>query len=120
MSDRVLADRLAERVLGWRTAPGRFLTGGRSWIPRSRFRPFNDVRDALRLADALTKQYSFTASAAGVFSAEVRLPKRVGHATARNKARAVTLAVADALCLLPAQIRVPLPSSQINCGRGAH
>jgi hypothetical protein len=96
MNDRLITDRLVERVMGWRPAPGRFMMGERNWTPRSRFRPFKDIRDALRLADKLTRQYSLTADAAG-FTAEVRYRERIGRATARNKARAITLAIARVL-----------------------
>ena len=80
MTDRLLLDRLVERVFGWRATPDRFMTGARGWIRRSGFRPFHDVRDALRLADALTRQYSLTSHPGG-FTAEIHLRGRTGRAT---------------------------------------
>jgi hypothetical protein len=98
VTDRLMTDKLVERVFAWRLAPDRFLTGGRNWIRRSRFRPFNDIRDAIRLADKLTRHYSLTSHPDG-FTAEVRFRGRTGRATARNKARAITLAVAQVVDL---------------------
>jgi phage-related baseplate assembly protein len=91
-----MTDRLAERVLGWRPAPDRFMTGARTYILRARFRPFTDIRDALRLAEKLTRRYSLTADATG-FTAEIQYQERVERATANHKARAVTLAIARVL-----------------------
>jgi hypothetical protein len=119
VTDRLLLDQLVERVFGWRAAPDRFMTGGRTWIRRSRFRPFIDIRDAFRLADALTKQYSLTALGTGIFIAEVPLPERVGRASARNKARAISLAIADALGLPSRQRQAPTPAGQTGGRRGA-
>ena len=98
MTERVMTDRLVERVLGWHAAPDRFMTGARGWIRRSGFRPFTEISHALRLADKLTHQYSLTATPAG-FAAEVRYRDRIGRATAKDKARAITLAVAQAIDL---------------------
>jgi hypothetical protein len=100
VTDRQLADALAERVLGWRPAPDRYIKSGRSWITRSRFRPLTDIRDALRLADALTKDYSLLANPGG-FTAEVRHSGRIGRATARNQTRAVSLAVGKVIGIIP-------------------
>lgn len=113
MTERVMTDHLAERVLGWRPTADRFMTGERSWIPRSRFRPFKDVRDALRLADKLTRHYSLTAYPDG-FTAEVCVRGRTGRATARHKARAITLAVARVIDLdSPAFVRpTPRPGGE--------
>lgn len=99
MTDERLTDQLAERGLGWRLAPGRFLTSGRSWIPRSRFRPFVDVRDALRVLEAVTNDYSLVATPGGAFTVEVRLRGRVGRAVGEPKARAISLAIAQAMAL---------------------
>jgi len=100
VTDQLLADALVQRILGWRPAPDRYIKSGRSWIPRSRFRPLADVRDALRLADTLTKNYSLSATLGG-FTAEVRHASRVGRATASNQARAVSLAVAKVIGIIP-------------------
>lgn len=104
MTDRLLVDRLVEQVFGWRPAPDRFMTGGRSWIRRPRFCPFHDVRDALRLADKLTRQYSLTSHPGG-FTAEVHFRGRTGRATDKHKARAITLAVAQVV-----DLEAPVPA----------
>jgi hypothetical protein len=105
-----MTDKLVARVFGWRPAPDRYLTGERTWIPRSRFRPFNDIRGALRLAEKLTRQYSLTADSTG-FTAEIRYQERVGRATEKQKARAITLAVARVL-----DIDLPLAGNQVQKG----
>lgn len=97
MTNERLTDELAARALGWRPAPDRYVKSGRSWIPRSKFRPFVDVRDAFRLLDAVTKDYSLISLPGGGFSAEVRLAGRVGRASGEPKARAISLAVARAM-----------------------
>jgi hypothetical protein len=98
VNERLMTDRLAERVHGWRAKPDRFMTGDRTWIARSQFRPFEEVSDALRLADKLTRRYSLSSTPDG-FIAEVSYPGRVGRATARHKARALTLAIIQAMDL---------------------
>jgi hypothetical protein len=98
MTDERLTDELA-RALGWRKAPGRYLKSGRSWIPESRFRPLLDLRDAFRVLDTASGDYSLLAKPGGVFTAQVRLAGRTGKATGEPKARAISLAVARALGL---------------------
>jgi hypothetical protein len=97
VNDDRLTDKLVGRILGWRLAPGRYIKSGRSWIPRSRFRPLVDIRDAFRLLDAVTADYSLVARRGGPFIAEVRLDGRVGKAFGASKARTITIALADAL-----------------------
>src|SRR5580693_3448122 len=99
MTDERLTDELVTRTLGWRPAPDRYVKPGRSWIPRSKFRPLVDVRDALRLLDAVTRDYSLVVSPTGPFTAQVRLAGRTGKAAGEPKARAICLALAQALGL---------------------
>jgi hypothetical protein len=99
VSDERLTDQLAERGMGWRLAPGRYLSSGRSWISLSRFRPLVDVRDAFRLLDTVTDDYSLRAIPGGVFTAQVRLAGRIGKASGEPKARVISLAVARAIGL---------------------
>jgi hypothetical protein len=110
MNDRLMTDNLAERVLGWRVTPDRFMTGERSWISRSRFRPFTDIRDALLLADSLSRHYSLTSNPDG-FTAEVNYRGRLGRATAKQKERAITLAIARVLDINPP----PATATSLNC-----
>jgi hypothetical protein len=95
-----LADKLAERIFAWRPAPDRYLKPEGGWVARSRFRPFDDVRDALRLAGKLTRRYSLRSTPDG-FTVEVNHGGRVGRATDKSQARAITLAVADAIGVDP-------------------
>ena len=99
MTDERLTDELAARVLGWRLAPGRYIKSGRGWTPRSKFRPLVDLKDAFRLLDRVSNDYSLLARPGGVFTARVRLDGRAGKATGEPKARAISLAVARALGL---------------------
>jgi hypothetical protein len=97
MTDERLTDELAVRVLGWRLAPGRYLKPNRGWASRSKFRPLVDLKDAFRLLDAVTGDYSLGATPGGIFTAQVRVAGRVGKGTGEPKARAISLAVARAL-----------------------
>lgn len=97
MTDARLADELVSRALGWRPGPDRYAKPGRGWTPRSKFRPLKDVRDALRLLDAVTKEYSLVATPRGTVTARVRVAGRVGTAAGESRARTLCLALADAL-----------------------
>jgi hypothetical protein len=97
MTEQRLTDELAHLVLGWRLAPGRYLTIGRTWIPRSRFRPFQDIREAFRLLDTVTDDYLLRAIPGKSFTVEIRLKGRIGRASGNSKARVITLAVAQLL-----------------------
>ncbi|MGA2713570.1 MAG: hypothetical protein ABSG41_10735 [Bryobacteraceae bacterium] len=99
MTDERLADELVRRALGWRPAPDRYVKPGRSWIPRSKFRPLADVRDAFRLLDAVTADYALVTTPGGTFTAQVRLAGRTGQAAGEPKARTICLALAQALGL---------------------
>jgi hypothetical protein len=99
VSDERLADELVARALGWRPAPDRYVKASRGWVPRSKFRPLVDVRDAFRLLDAVTADYSLVTTPGGVFAAQVRLGGRTGKAAGEPKARAISLALARAMGL---------------------
>ena len=47
-----LTELLAERLLGWRVTPDRFLTGNRGWRPRWRFQPLEHFADAAMVLEA--------------------------------------------------------------------
>ena len=100
MSDERLVDELVTRAFGWRAAPDRYLKPHRGWVTRSRFRPIEDVDDALRLLDALTTDYSMANAPGGKFSARVRISGRTGRASGELKARTICLALGRALGLL--------------------
>jgi len=91
-----LAEELAALVLGWKSAPGRFLKTGRSWIPHWRFQPFMELGDAFQLLDQAGCQYTLRYNGR-TFTAEVRTPTGRGIASGEQKARTISLAVARAL-----------------------
>ena len=95
MIDRLLVDELARLVLGWRPAPDRYLKPDREWVPRSKFRPLTDVRDALRVLDQLTDDYSLIARPGQGFIVEVRNKGRIGRASGEIAARTIMLALAQ-------------------------
>jgi hypothetical protein len=91
-----LAARLAERLLGWRIGPDRFIKPGRSWSPRSRFRPFEKIADSFQLLDR-ADSFSVTSTHRGRYIAEVHSGGRRGEACGEQMARAITTALARAL-----------------------
>src|SRR5277367_5628190 len=100
MTDQRLSDELAVQGMGWRPGPDRYLKSGRGWIPRSKFRPLEDIRDALRLLDAVTKDYSLVATPTHPFAARVRVAGRIGTAAGEPRARTICLALAQALGII--------------------
>jgi hypothetical protein len=94
MTDAHLTDQLVLWALGWRLGSDRYIKSDRGWIPRSKFQPLTDIRDAFRILDALTHDYSLRAVPNQGFTVEVRHGKWVGRAKAEHKARAISLAVA--------------------------
>jgi hypothetical protein len=98
MNDERLTDELAAEILGWRTAPGRFLKPNREWLVRHRFAPLKSLDDAFQLVDRVATSCTLTMVGGGV-AAEVQVGTRVGRASAKSKARAVTMALARALGL---------------------
>jgi hypothetical protein len=89
---------LAERVMGWRVAPDRFLLGNRRWKPRWRFEPNSNLEHAFELLEAAnTAEYTMGRSGGEPFSVRVRLRTgAVGEAQDDSKPRAITLAIASA------------------------
>ena len=98
MTDQSLADELAARVLGWRAAPDRYIRSGRSWIPRWRFRPCQDIKDAFTLLERAADSFSLKGDSK-IFTAEVCVRGRLGKATGEPRARTITTAIARALGL---------------------
>jgi hypothetical protein len=94
--EEVLTVRLAQLVMGWRIAPGRYLTAGRSWLSASRFKPFARLEHAFLLLDTARAVYNLSGSA-GVLTARVRIGRGIGKASGRLKARTITLALSQAL-----------------------
>jgi hypothetical protein len=99
MNDDRLTEQLAAKVLGWKTAPGRFIKHGRAWTPRWHFAPFTKLEDAFLLLDHAASHYTLTAEKGADFRAEVQVGMCVGKASGKPCARTVTLALARALGL---------------------
>ena len=91
-----LVEELVRRILGWRSAPGRFLKAGRGWIPTWRFQPFEDLADAFQLLDRAADRFCLT-SDRNIFTAEVQIGERRGRASGQLKARTITTAIARGL-----------------------
>jgi hypothetical protein len=91
---------LAEKVMGWRIGPDRFIMADRRWLPRWRFQPAHRLEDAFRLLERTASQeYAMGAAEDGGFWAKVRIGGRTGDAYESSQAGALTLAVARAIGL---------------------
>ena len=97
MNDDRLTDELARRVMGWKVTPDRFVTQGRSWLPKWRFAPLRRLEDAFQLLDHAASEYLLATVDGHPFTVEVRVHGRNGKASGELKARAITLALAYAL-----------------------
>jgi hypothetical protein len=105
MNDERLTDELA-RAMGWRPGPDRFVKSGRSWISKWRFRPLADLSDAFQLLDHVTDHYTLSRDG-GTFTAQVRAGSGRGTASGELMARTITVAVARAMGLDPADGTTP-------------
>jgi len=97
VTDAQLTVKLAVDVLGWKTAPGRFIKPGRSWTPSWRFAPLENIAQAFDLLDAGAAAYKLSGDTDGLFTAEVRIGNRVGKASGAQKARVICVAIARAI-----------------------
>lgn len=98
MTRDLLTGLLAEKAMGWRIAPDRFLLGERKWKPRHYFQPTKRPADALRLLKIATvESYTVERNRRGNYTVSVRIAGRHGEATERSGALAISLAVARAL-----------------------
>src|ERR1039458_6274116 len=72
---------LAQRVMGWRVAPERFVMDGRRWIPSWRFQPLERLQDAFRLLEAANPvEYRIQRRRGSGFSVRVQLNGTAGEA----------------------------------------
>src|SRR5690349_16601373 len=98
MTSDQLAAVLAARVMGWTVAPDRFLMGKRSWIPRWRFQPWKCLENALDLLDAAKPDRCSMVRDRGFdWSVTIAIGDSLGSAQDPSPARAITLAVAQAV-----------------------
>jgi hypothetical protein len=113
MTKETLTTRLAERVMHWRTAPGRFLLGSRQWIPLWRFRPTERLEDAFRvLEEAAPEEYSMGTDAKNGFWVRVRMAGDTGEARGESKPLVISLAIARAL-----HLEFPADAVNLNSAR---
>ena len=102
MTTQTLTTLMAQRVMGWRVGPDRFLTGHRSWMPLWRFQPASRLADALRLLEqAAAQEYTMGAADNGGFWARVSIGGVAGKAQESSQARALTFAIARAIGIEP-------------------
>jgi hypothetical protein len=97
MTDQSLTDELAERVLGWRAMPDRYVKSARSWLPKWRFQPLVRIEDAFQLLEASASGYRLEAAECGTLTAEISIRGVTAKATGRFPARTITVAVARGL-----------------------
>jgi hypothetical protein len=93
---------LAQRVMGWIVAPGRYLMKNRKWTPAWRFQPIKNLEDAFRLlAAANTDEYSITSHRGRHVNVRVVIGGTAGEASDNSQTRAITYAIARAIGLDP-------------------
>ena len=90
---------LAERVMGWRAVPNRFLKGQGEWIPSWRFQPFALIADAFEALKKAADSYTLT-SDHGTFTACVCIGPRRASASGSQIPEVISLALAQALGLV--------------------
>ena len=95
-----IVHQLAQKVFGWSVAPDRYLTVGRSWIPRWRFRPLDRIEDAFCILDHVAPdEFRITGGKGCPLCVKVRIGERVGEARGASGPATITWAVAKALGL---------------------
>jgi hypothetical protein len=92
-----LTAQLAERVMGWRAVPDRFIKPRRSWLPRWRFQPFEEIEDAFQLLDHAVDRFRLTSDSHKIFTAEVHIGGRSRKASGVHRAKTISTAIALAL-----------------------
>jgi hypothetical protein len=98
MTTESLAGILAEKVMGWRVGPDRYIMAGRQWLKRERFQPTKRIDAAFRLLIAVKPvDYKLGGSGSGVCWARVKLNGASGDATSPSMPLAICLAIARAL-----------------------
>jgi hypothetical protein len=98
MTNEHLSALLAERVLGWRAGPNRYIMADRQWLKRERFQPTKRIDAAFRLLIAIRPfDYKLEGSGSDVCWARVRTPGGSGEAKNPSMPLAICLAIARAL-----------------------
>jgi hypothetical protein len=88
---------LAERILGWRVGPERFILASRQWITRAHFQPSDRIQDAFRLLKEAASGFSLIKTPDGVFTATVQVGDRTGTSSGHAAAATITRAIARAI-----------------------
>ena len=100
MTHELLTNLLAEKVMGWKLGPNRFMMANREWTPRWRFQPTRRYEDAFRLLDqAAPSEYSICGDEIGTLRVVVQVEAGPGIATGRNLPAAISTAIARAFGL---------------------
>jgi hypothetical protein len=97
LTDNVLIDQLARKVLHWSVGPDRFLTGNRSWLPKWRFNPLERIEDSFLLLDHSKPARYVVSQTGGKCRVVVEHDGKIGRAADDSKPRAITLALARSL-----------------------
>jgi hypothetical protein len=88
---------LAEKVMGWRVAPNRFLIDGRRWLPTWRFNPMRNLSDAFHLlAAADVVEYVLRFDRKTLYRAKVRTNGASAAASGPSLPFAICVAIARA------------------------
>jgi hypothetical protein len=100
MTNDNLSAWLAEWIMRWTVGRDRFLMDGRRWIPRWRFQPTKNLENALALLDAAdADECSIIRRRGSDWSVTIIIGDGTGKAQDPSQARAITLAVAQAVGL---------------------
>ncbi len=98
VNDDTFTAQLAQVVMGWRTAPGRFLKAGRGWTPQWKFQPLKSLKDALDLLEKAAPQHlTLDGDEKTGVRVKVRIAGVTGEAHGQSKPRAICYAVARAV-----------------------
>jgi hypothetical protein len=90
-----ISTKLAELLLGWKAAQGRFLKPGGGWCPQWRFRPFVRIADAYMLLDC-TERFQIVGKGRNDYSVAVQIRGRIAKGEGPKLASVITTAVARA------------------------
>lgn len=95
--DQRLTEALSVRVMGWRVGPDRFIKSGRTWVPRWRFQPTQNLVDALHLLEqAEPDEYRMEGGKNCEFRVRIRIGEITAEVSGLLKPRVITYAIAMA------------------------
>jgi hypothetical protein len=93
-----LTGKLARRVLGWKTAPNRYIVGNRKWLPTWRFQPTKNIADAFRVLDAAdVVEYVLRADRNGIYRVKVWTRRASAEASGPSLPLTICIAIARVL-----------------------